>query len=133
MWTDPSNRAADADLVRRIRPGSPILSYYNCFDFTQAKDDPMRWPTALVRRPDGQPIRGEAVQQVFTPGIDPVYDKACGETVDWVLKETHSDGLFWDMYNGYGYHYLEGVDTQFGEGWDGWSGLINERSSRGGG
>ena len=128
MWTDPANRAADADLVRRIRPGSPILSYYNCFDFSQAKGDPLRWPAALVRRPDGQPIRGDAVHQVFTPGIDPAYDKACEETVDWILKETHSDGLFWDMYNGYGFHCLENVNAGIAEGWDGWSGLIDGKT-----
>ena len=80
----------------------------------------MRWPECQVLRPDGQNIRAGQSYPVYFPTLDNAYGRELDRLVDWELDTIQSDGVWWDMFHGYGMHY--------GEPWDGWSADIDSRT-----
>jgi len=107
-------------MLRKVRPRSKILVYFNCFDCARTKDDPVRWPDCQVLRPDGKNIRAGTTYPVYFPTLSNAYGREMDRSVDWVLNTLRVDGVWWDMFNGYGTHY--------GEPWDGWSADIDART-----
>lgn len=112
-FVNPRTAIMTNKVLRAIRPGTHILTYFNCFDYTQPPDEKTQWPGAVVRRPDGKPIRGDDVMQVYMPIKGNGYAEDLQKTVDWTFDVLKTDAYWWDMYNGYGTHY--------GEPWDGWT------------
>ena len=110
---DPEVEGRTIRMLRELRPGVSLLPYFNCFDCGRAKGDPLRWPECQVLRPDGKNIREGTTYPVYCPTLDNAYGRETDLTVAWILGTIGGDGLYWDMFNGYGYHY--------GEPWDGWS------------
>lgn len=109
-------------MLKSLRPQAKILVYFNCFDCARAKDDPLRWPECQVLRPDGKNLREGTSYPVYFPTLDNAYGKEMDLSVDWTINTLSADGVWWDMYNGYGMHY--------GEPWDGWSGDIDSRTHK---
>jgi len=107
-------------MLRKVRPQARLLVYFNCFDCARAKDDPVRWPECQVLRPDGRNIRDGSAYPVYFPTLENPYGSEMDLQVDWVLERVGADGVWWDMFNGYGTHY--------GEPWDGWSADIDSRT-----
>ena len=121
-FVDPTTAMMTNKVLRAIRPDTHILTYFNCFDYTQPPGEQTKWPDAVVRRPDGKPIRGDDVMQVYMPIEGSGYTKDLEKTVEWTFDVLETDAYWWDMYNGYG--------THFGDPWDGWTVDIDPKTMR---
>ena len=116
---DPAVERDTIRALRGLRPDVKLLPYFNCFTGGRAEGDPLRWPDCQVLRPDGRNIRDGTVYPIYFPTLTNLYGREMDQNLTWLFTTLEGDGLFWDMYNGYGYHY--------GAPWDGWSADLDPR------
>ena len=116
---DPAVERDTVQMLRELRPDAELVLYFNAFDCARAEEDPVRWPACQVLRPDGKNIREGTPYPVYFPTLTNEYGREMDANLEWILDTLGGEGVWWDMFHGYGYHY--------GEPWDGWSADIDAK------
>ena len=120
---DPAKAVATNKTIKALRPGTKLLSYFNCFDCARRKDDPVRWPKCRILLPDGRQVHNGATYPLYFPTLTNAYGREMDANIEWLLNTVGADGIYWDCYN------YSNV-THYADPWDGWTGDIHPTSHK---
>ena len=116
------------NIIREKDPDIKMFIYYHTFISTEA-GAPEKYKDSCSYDLNGkQAIYGGKCDGIYPPLFYPTLDNSFGKVatkeIDIILDECGADGVYWDEME------FSGVRYQYGEPWDGYTGIINQATHK---